>query len=935
MKRLLGISLCLLLTMTFVTSCNTGGKPKETEHTHTFDSNWVSDETDHWHPATCEHVNEISGKAPHVDEDKNDVCDICGYRQKHTHTYASEWTKGETTHYHKNTCGHDDLEKYRQDEAPHVDENNDGLCDVCAYDYGHTHTYAEEWSRTEGGHWHAPTCGHDIPGADLTDHVDADNDGICDDCAYDYDHTHTYDEAWATDANDHWHNVTCGHDIPVKDKNAHVDADGDGDCDVCGFKPEHFHTFETEWSSDANGHFHRANCGHDVRADEQPHIGFEEDGICDTCGYVVFRFYTVSVTLPDDSLSVTAPDGSATSAFLVKEGTDATFKVSLPTRLLLLKAEGATIEGKPVKDGLNHIYTLKVAAVKADAAVTLTIDKTSNVEVIVDNGKQDMEIAKAWTRVTGTITFTAPSSGHYIVYSSSHVGLTGVTFELPDNPYPQDDTSISYDFDVTEAGEITLNYKYFAMSVPEGGKETFTYVIAKIDPDKTLETLEGEGYTMPTNASVKITFTVPEPGLYQISSSYPIVWDGDVTSPHIFSVSADNLTQTLTMNYKKETEATFPFDWKIEKLGGTTPVKLGDTALTAPVDSYCGITFTAPYDGSYYFTLSDPGMSIYQWSGSDAWSSMNQVGSSYTAADLKAGDTVTLYIRTNIFDDTITESIQGVLSVAYIPARVNGSYNALVGVQNIYVSGDYTDGEYSVTLPNGGQISFDGGKTWVGGMDQMTIPAYGSVSYLVKADGADYVAVSIQKITYEYTLTVGENTVTMFPGKDYHVTLTGTDSSDYYTSYILHWTNADITVTYNGRPLASGAVIDNYSANSSTLTITYNGASKAEISFTLEDGYVPPKSDLIVGENALNVTDGLNGNTFLFVAPEAGTYTFSYAAGETNGYAMSATTAENLDFPYVVILRQNESFEFLMGTADSTFSSPKQDIINIVISVQK
>lgn len=47
-------------------------------HKHTYSSEWDADETYHWHSATCEHKNAISGKAQHVYGD-DDICDECGY----------------------------------------------------------------------------------------------------------------------------------------------------------------------------------------------------------------------------------------------------------------------------------------------------------------------------------------------------------------------------------------------------------------------------------------------------------------------------------------------------------------------------------------------------------------------------------------------------------------------------------------------------------------------------------------------------------------------------------------------------------------------------------------------------------------------------------------------------------------------------------------
>ena len=64
------------------------------EHTHTFAETWTSDETSHWHAATCEHTEEVSEKAAHAfgdyvsnndattesDGTKTRKCSVCGYQ---------------------------------------------------------------------------------------------------------------------------------------------------------------------------------------------------------------------------------------------------------------------------------------------------------------------------------------------------------------------------------------------------------------------------------------------------------------------------------------------------------------------------------------------------------------------------------------------------------------------------------------------------------------------------------------------------------------------------------------------------------------------------------------------------------------------------------------------------------------------------------------
>ncbi len=1029
MKKVLILALCLFLSLVVFTACT----EEEPPHEHTFADVWNYNDTEHWHDATCEHTSEQADKGAHVDNDGNDICDTCGRVNNHTHSFATEWSWDEEFHYYKSACGHN----VKDAQAAHADENNDAICDVCTYDYDHEHAYAEEWSVTEGGHWHAPSCGHDVPGIDKMGHTDENNDGACDVCGDMGGHEHTYATEWSKTEDEHWHEVTCDHTIPVADKNAHVDEDNDKACDVCGYQPEHFHTFEEGWSSDANGHFHKATCGHDVKKDETAHNGFEEDGICDTCAYVVFRFFDVTVTLPEDSVTLTAPDGSSNPTVTVKQGTDVSFKLTMPGYIEIATINGATVEGEPVDEGSYHSYTIKVANVQAAVTVTLTLRKNSNVEVIIADGKQDMTIEKKFQQVKGTMTFSVPSSGRYIIYSSSHPGLNGVTFKLEgENPVEQNESSIAYAFDMQGAGDVTVTYNYFPWTKPESGVETFTYVVAKVELTKTLEELEGEDYLMPTNAVVDVTFTVPAPGLYQISSSSPVSWNGDTNTPHIFDVAAGNLTVTMAVHYDLPSQPTFPFDWKIEPVGGSYPVMLGDNAMTAPVDDYYGITFTPDKNGTYHFAFPDDSILLFHWYTSNYGNSMNPLGSSWTSEPLKAGETITLYVRTNIYNEDIIEAIDTVLTISYIPELTEDGYLAQTGSANIFSNTDVTS-EFMLTAPAGAQVSVDGGATWHQSV-LVEIKIGMLLSYLVKSEnGATEVAVMIERMEYAYTLGVGENTVTLIPGKEYDITLSGTISPNHYVDYILAWSDANLAVSYGGNILSSPAEILSYSPYSSSITVIYNGTSESSVTFELIDTYVAPDymrdqldgdyvvngdngvlyevtftpvsddgelltgtmaivdnkngtltgtynfaytkaegatvtdlegnsvsillgmdslnqitfqcegmplpavledpadqppvelGDLVPGPNTLKVSDGVNGDLFIFIAPVTGEYTFEYALGETNGYpvVIDGFVTTLISFPYTVTMTAGEKLNLLMGTYNM-----ESDTIDIIIN---
>ena len=118
-------------------------------------------------------------------------------------------------------------------------------------------------------------------------------------------HTHTYSTEWSTDSANHWHECTCG---DKKDLAAHVDANKDHNCDVCGKKmSDHTggtatckekatcticgqkygnlaaHNYKTEWSTDETNHWHECSvCGD--KKDEAAHVDANKDHNCDVCG---------------------------------------------------------------------------------------------------------------------------------------------------------------------------------------------------------------------------------------------------------------------------------------------------------------------------------------------------------------------------------------------------------------------------------------------------------------------------------------------------------------------------------------------------------------------------------------------------------------------------------------------------------------------------
>ena len=249
MKKILAILLCAVMVLSLFAGC--GGEetqPTETKHKHTYATDWAFDATSHWLPATCEHTNLKANVGNHLDEDKDGVCDSCGwFDETHTHTFSEEWTTDVVYHWHGATCDHTGA---RMDLEEHVDADDDDKCDACGFlmcdhqdfdldgecdncgyaDPTHTHEFGEMVADVNG-HWNVGIC---HPGAttEVVPHEDANKDGNCDVCAFVI-CSHTYEETWSSNETHHWKMVTCYCSIPRYGYGEHVDADGKNGCDVC------------------------------------------------------------------------------------------------------------------------------------------------------------------------------------------------------------------------------------------------------------------------------------------------------------------------------------------------------------------------------------------------------------------------------------------------------------------------------------------------------------------------------------------------------------------------------------------------------------------------------------------------------------------------------------------------------------------------------
>ena len=240
-------------------------------HTHSWATAWSNDETYHWHNCTAEgcDVTENSGKdgyGAHVyDDDADTTCNTCGYERtitpSHTHSWATDWNKNDTHHWHECTAeGCDVTENSDKDGyGAHVyDDDADTTCNTCGYirtsePPAHTHSWAKDWTTDGTHHWHNCTA----DGCDVTNVADKDGYG-----------EHDYDDASDTDCN------TCGYIRTVE-------------------PPVHTHSWATEWNKNETHHWHECTAEGCNVTEISGKNGYgahdytdDADTECNTCGYV-------------------------------------------------------------------------------------------------------------------------------------------------------------------------------------------------------------------------------------------------------------------------------------------------------------------------------------------------------------------------------------------------------------------------------------------------------------------------------------------------------------------------------------------------------------------------------------------------------------------------------------------------------------------------
>ena len=116
-------------------------------HTHSWATEWNKNETHHWHECTadgCDVTNDTDKDdyGAHVyDNDADTDCNTCGYIRTveppaHTHSWATEWNKNETHHWHECTaegCNVTEISGKNGYGAHDYTDDADTECNTCGY----------------------------------------------------------------------------------------------------------------------------------------------------------------------------------------------------------------------------------------------------------------------------------------------------------------------------------------------------------------------------------------------------------------------------------------------------------------------------------------------------------------------------------------------------------------------------------------------------------------------------------------------------------------------------------------------------------------------------------------------------------------------------------------------------------------------------------
>jgi len=685
-------------------------------------------------------------------------------------------------------------------------------------------------------------------------------------------------------------------------------------CSILLAKNNHQHTFASEWSSNETEHWHAASCEHkDQKSDVAAHIDAGEDGVCDVCNYVIYKLYTVSVTADE---VVTLSNNTVT----VKEGTDATFTATVSDKYVLT-ATGAEVVGEPTVENGTKVYTFKVAAVSADAAVTVSAEKKVFASEVA-SGTVTLTDVLEWKFTYGTVTFNVPAAGTYYVLSND----TGAYF----GNSAESDTARVYQIVADEAGEITLDLEYFSMS--NADTLDVDYSVVAVD-EIVFSEQSGEGYVIPSFATTIKIAAPATPGLYWVGSDIDsLSWNDTLAYGCFVNVEEGDEYIEFVVNVDGYTETVFEFSYNVAIPADVIIVE-GDNDIDVLVGYYTKITFTATKAGSYLIGCTANYSIINDWDAEYDW--MSYVGVSAITKALAEGETVTYYVN-NYSEQDIDE----VVNVSYLGNPVASEGDTTISANGTGVSAfvsnvdSYDDVTFKITVGENGKLGFVDPETneIVYVNEKEITVAGGEICGFVVAtvDGTDAdVVVSCESVVYEVSVEVGDNTVELTPGNVYTLYINGIE---WYSEYSLDFDSSVVSILSWDEPINPNDTIVYYGALEIVLLVD----DPATVSITL----VAAESDvqeLVLGENSVYVPIENYWPEMIetvFEATESGTYVITIADGEQNAdlYFEGEYGPEWIEnFPYEFTLEAGESYTIYVSTLADVMTET-EDYVDFVIT---
>lgn len=213
-------------------------------------------------------------------------CNVCGEKR----TVSHNWNQGAITKpatcaaegiftYTCTVCGQTKTEAIPKLTTHIYDNSCDPECNVC----GQSRTISHSWN--SGRVTKNATCAEE----GVTTF-------ICTVCGQSKTESiaktaHDYDSEWRTDASGHWHScIICGHKdaYAAHTPGSEATESTSQTCTVCGYVIQpplgHTHQYSDQWSISAGTHYHLCSCGQ--KADEASHIYDNNcDSDCSVCGY--------------------------------------------------------------------------------------------------------------------------------------------------------------------------------------------------------------------------------------------------------------------------------------------------------------------------------------------------------------------------------------------------------------------------------------------------------------------------------------------------------------------------------------------------------------------------------------------------------------------------------------------------------------------------